>query len=49
MKTGNPNGPGLPRWPKYSAAKGETMVFDDICAAKNDPDREARKALPALT
>ena len=46
MKTGNPNGPGLPNWPKYSAAKGETMVFDDACKAENDPDREARKALP---
>lgn len=49
MRTGNPNGAGLPNWPKYSSAKGETMVFDDTCVAKNDPDREARKALPALT
>lgn len=46
MKTGNPNGAGLPVWPKYSAASGETMIFDDICEVKNDPDREARKALP---
>jgi para-nitrobenzyl esterase len=46
MKTGNPNGSGLPNWPKYSAAKGETMVFDDVSKAENDPDREARKALP---
>jgi para-nitrobenzyl esterase len=49
MKTGDPNGHGLPEWPKYSAAQGETMVFDDHSEAKNDPDREARKALPALT
>ena len=49
MKTGNPNGAGLPIWPKYSTAKGETMVFDDVSVAKNDPDREARKALPALS
>jgi para-nitrobenzyl esterase len=48
MKTGDPNGPGAPKWPKYSAANGETMVLDDTCVAKNDPDREARKALPAL-
>jgi para-nitrobenzyl esterase len=47
MKTGNPNGAGLPNWPKYSSAKGETMVFDDVSKAENDPDREARKALPA--
>ena len=46
MKTGDPNGVGLPAWPKYSAAKGETMVLDDVCEAKDDPDREARKALP---
>ncbi len=46
MKTGDPNGVGLPTWPKYSAAKGETMVLDDVCEAKDDPDREARKALP---
>lgn len=46
MKTGNPNGAGLPKWPKYSSASGETMVFDDACKAENDPDREARKSLP---
>lgn len=46
MKTGNPNGGRLPNWPKYTAAQGETMVFDDTCKAENDPDREARKALP---
>jgi para-nitrobenzyl esterase len=49
MRTGDPNGAGLPAWPKYSAAKGETMIFDDTCRARNDPDREARKALPALS
>ncbi|HEY3439614.1 MAG TPA: carboxylesterase family protein [Paludibaculum sp.] len=49
MKTGNPNGGGLPTWPKYTAAKGETMILDDKCEVKSDPDREARKALPAIT
>jgi para-nitrobenzyl esterase len=49
MKTGNPDGAGLPEWPKYSTENGETMVFDDACEAKNDPDREARKALPIST
>jgi para-nitrobenzyl esterase len=47
MKTGNPNGGGLPNWPRYSSAKGETMILDDTCRVENDPDREARKALPA--
>jgi para-nitrobenzyl esterase len=49
MRTGNPNGGGLPNWPKYSADNGETMILDDKCDVKNDPDREARKALPVLT
>ncbi|QOY88972.1 carboxylesterase/lipase family protein [Paludibaculum fermentans] len=49
MKTGDPNGGGLPPWPKYSSAKGETMVLDDTCKVENDPDRDARKALPSLT
>ena len=48
MKTGDPNGGGLPEWPRYTTANGETMVLNDICEAKNDPDREARKALPQL-
>jgi para-nitrobenzyl esterase len=46
MKTGDPNGRGLTPWPKYTSAKGETLVLDDVCEVKNDPDREARKALP---
>jgi para-nitrobenzyl esterase len=46
MKTGDPNGGGRLHWPKYSAEAGETMVLDDVCEVKNDPDREARKALP---
>jgi para-nitrobenzyl esterase len=47
MKKGDPNGGGLPNWPKYTTANGETMVLDDTCEVKNDPDREARKGLPA--
>jgi para-nitrobenzyl esterase len=46
MKTGDPNGGGLPTWPKYTAAKGETMILDDVSVVKNDPDGEARRALP---
>lgn len=46
MKTGNPNAGALPNWPKFSAEKGETMILNDTCEVKNDPDREARKALP---
>ena len=48
MKAGDPDGGGLPAWPKYTTAQGETMVLDDVSAARNDPDREARQALPPL-
>jgi para-nitrobenzyl esterase len=48
MKTGDPNVQGLAAWPRYTSAKGETMVLDDECVVRNDPDREARKALPAV-
>ena len=46
MRTGDPNGPGLTPWPKYTSARGETLVLDDECVVKDDPDREPRKALP---
>lgn len=45
MKTGNPNGGGLPAWKPYTTQNGETMILDDVCALANDPDRQARKAL----
>jgi para-nitrobenzyl esterase len=46
MKTGDPNGAGLAPWPKYTSAKGETLVLDDVITVQNDPDREPRRALP---
>lgn len=45
MRTGNPNGGGLPTWKPYTSQNGETMILDDTSALVNDPDREARKAL----
>lgn len=45
VRTGNPNGGGLPNWAKYTSEKGETMILNDECVLKNDPDREARKTL----
>ncbi len=47
MKTGDPNGGGLPEWPRYTSENGETMVLDDVSEVKNDPDREARQSIPA--
>jgi para-nitrobenzyl esterase len=48
MKTGDPNGGEFQKWPKYTSANGEVMILDDVCGVKNDPDREARKALSAV-
>ena len=45
VKTGNPNGGGLPTWKPYTQQNGETMILDDTPALANDPDREARKTL----
>ncbi|MGQ8335524.1 carboxylesterase/lipase family protein [Sunxiuqinia sp. A32] len=45
LRTGDPNCEKLPEWPKYTSESGETMVLDDTCAVKNNPDGEARKHL----
>jgi para-nitrobenzyl esterase len=44
-RTGNPNHPGLPEWPAFDPKTIPTMVFNDQCAVKNDPDGEIRKAI----
>ncbi len=38
-KTGNPNGAGLPEWPRYDPAKDELMVFtpEGVPVGKSDP------------
>ena len=46
-RKGNPNHAGLPNWPAFTAANGETMIFNTRCEMKNDPDREERKTLTA--
>jgi para-nitrobenzyl esterase len=48
MRIGDPNGGGLPQWPAYTVDNGETMILDDVCEVKNDPDREARAVIPDL-
>ncbi|MGH9685555.1 MAG: carboxylesterase/lipase family protein [Candidatus Acidiferrales bacterium] len=44
-RTGNPNHPGLPHWPAYDPETVPTMIFDNQCVVKNDPDGEIRKAI----
>lgn len=46
-RTGNPNHSGLPAWPAFDAGKRSTMIFDNTCAAKDDPDGDELKALEA--
>ena len=45
IKTGNPNGGGLPAWKPYTKENGETMILDDMCQLVNNPDAQGRKAL----
>jgi para-nitrobenzyl esterase len=44
-RTGNPNHPGLPTWPKFSADKCPTMIFNNQCESKDNPDTLERKAI----
>ncbi|WP_276371420.1 carboxylesterase family protein [Chryseolinea sp. H1M3-3] len=39
-RSGDPNHKGLPNWPKYNAAVGATMMFDNVPAVRNHPDKE---------
>ncbi|HWE48667.1 MAG TPA: carboxylesterase/lipase family protein [Bryobacteraceae bacterium] len=41
-RTGNPNVPALPKWPAYSAASRETMIFNNASRVENDPGRGSR-------
>lgn len=44
-RKGDPNHPGLPKWPAFTRAAGATMMFDNTCAVKNNPDMDERKAI----
>ena len=46
-RKGDPNHAGLPKWAAFTAEKVPTMVFDDKCELRNNPDGEARKSLDA--
>jgi para-nitrobenzyl esterase len=41
---GDPNGRGVPHWPRYDPPKRETMIFDTLSVARGDPLR-AEQAL----
>jgi para-nitrobenzyl esterase len=42
-KTGDPNGAGLPHWPKYSRSNRQTLVLDAEPRVEKDLDRDQRK------
>jgi len=44
-RTGNPNTSGLPKWPAYSAASRDTMLFNNTSRVEQDPNRVARVAM----
>jgi para-nitrobenzyl esterase len=47
-RTGDPNTPGVPRWPAYSAASRDTLLFNNTLRVEKDPDREPRLAMEKL-
>lgn len=44
-RSGDPNHEGLPRWPAFDAQRRASMVLDDVCVVRDDPDGEALKAI----
>ncbi len=44
-KTGDPNGPGLPRWPKFTEQDQQAMVFDEAPGARPLPNMRELKAM----
>lgn len=40
VKTGNPNGSGLPAWPKYDPAKNMVMILDQKVTAAKMPGKD---------
>ena len=44
-RTGNPNHPGIPRWPAYSANAPANMIFDTRVEVRNAPDGAALKLI----
>lgn len=47
-RTGNPNHESLPQWDPYSAKKGATMCFDNVCEEKYNHDKELMELVRAF-
>jgi para-nitrobenzyl esterase len=44
-RRGDPNHPGLPKWPAFGTGRAPVMIFDSKCEVKLDPDGEARRSV----
>jgi para-nitrobenzyl esterase len=44
-RAGNPNTPKLPKWPAYSVARRDTMLFNNDIRVEQDPEQPARLAM----
>lgn len=47
-RTGNPNHESLPQWDPYTAKKGATMCFDNVCEEKYNHDKELMELVRAF-
>jgi para-nitrobenzyl esterase len=48
IRTGDPNGGGLPGWPRYDAERRATLLIDRESHVADDPAGAARAAWPAI-
>lgn len=47
-RTGDPNHAGLPNWPAFDESRRAVMIFDNRCAAVDDPHGEERRILDKI-
>jgi para-nitrobenzyl esterase len=48
-RTGRPQAPGVPDWPRYDTQTRPVLLIDVACKVVDDPDGEARKAWPVAS
>ena len=44
-RTGNPNNPAIPHWPRFDLQTRPTMIWDTTSHIANDPRGEERKLI----